>query len=286
MPTTLYIIGNGFDLMHGMPTRYGDFLHWLLNHGRFDVVFELESVFGNDPNHSNLWCDFETALGQYDFETAATWDMTSLYVAHEGVGNMDVSDDEPFFLDVSLNTIVENSFSSWVRCIEMANEKKANLDQDARFLTFNYTETLEHLYEINPNHILHIHGCRTFDDNLIVGHRNYVDPTTAWKEGGSMRGNNERVQHICDMNELYKPVEAIIVRHQDFWSQLCDIEKVVILGHSCNEIDYLYFEKVTASISRDSKWIFYYHTDDDRNRMQKMAKHVKLTNYVTTQYPH
>lgn len=148
MPTTLYIIGNGFDLMHGMHTKYGDFLHWLLNHNRFDVVFELESVFGNNPNHSNLWSDFETALGQYDFEKAATWDMTNLYVSQKQVGNINITSGGSFFLDVSLNAIVDKSFSSGVRCIEMANEKKANLDQDAIFLTFNYTETLEYLYNI------------------------------------------------------------------------------------------------------------------------------------------
>lgn len=286
MPTTLYIVGNGFDLMHGMPTRYINFLHWLLNHGRFDVVFELESVFGNDPNHSNLWCDFETALGQYDFEKAATWDMASLYVSQEEVGNINVSDGEPFFLDVSLNTIVDKSFSSWVNCVEMSNDKKLNLDQDAIFLTFNYTETLEHLYEINPDHILHIHGCRTIDDHLVVGHRNYVDPTTAWNEGGCMRDNNERVQHICDMNELYKPVEAIICTHQAFWNQLLHVKKVIVLGHSCNEVDYKYFQKVAVSIPRRAEWVFYYHTGDDRNRMQKMAKQLNLTNYATTQYPH
>lgn len=282
MPTTLYIIGNGFDLMHGMHTRYSDFLRWLLEHNHFDVVFELESVFGNGPDHSNLWCDFETALGQYDFEKAATWDMTNLYVSQEQVGNINISSGGSFFLDVSLNAIVDKSFSSWVRCIEMANEKKANLDQDAIFLTFNYTETLEYLYNIKLEKVLHIHGCRMHNEKLIVGHRNYIDPTTAWKEGGYLRDNNERVQHICDMNELYKPVESIIGIHQDFWSQLQYIEKVVVLGHSCNEIDYLYYEKVIASIPRDTQWIFYYHTYDDRRRMQKMAKQFNLTNYATT----
>lgn len=278
MPTTLYIIGNGFDLMHGMRTRYSDFLRWLLDHNQFDVVFELESVFGNGPDHSNLWCDFETALGQYNFEKAATWDMTNLYVSQEQVGNMNISSSGPFFLDVSLNTVVDKSFSSWVRCIEMANEKKANLDQDAIFLTFNYTETLERLYEITPEKVLHIHGCRTFDYKLIIGHRNYIDPATAWKDDGNMRENNERVQHICDMNELYKPVERLIDDHQDFWNLLRSIKKIVILGHSCNDIDFLYFRKVAISVPNKVEWEFHYHTNEDRIKMMKMVHRLQISN--------
>ena len=45
MYKTLYIIGNGFDLAHGMPTRYGDFKRWLIENGRIDVIHELESAF-------------------------------------------------------------------------------------------------------------------------------------------------------------------------------------------------------------------------------------------------
>lgn len=248
MPTTLYIIGNGFDLMHGMHTKYGDFLLWLLNHNRFDVVFELESVFGNDPNHSDLWSDFETALGQYDFEKAAEWDMTSLYVSQAQVGNMVLSGDESLFLDVSLNTIVDKSFTSWVNSIELTNEQKVELDEESLFLSFNYTDTLETLYGVQFDNVLHIHGLRRYDEQMVVGHRNYVDPSTAWKEDGYLRENNERVQHICDINELYKPSEKLIAQHQDFWNKLGNVRKVVILGHSCSEIDFLYFRKVVSSI--------------------------------------
>lgn len=34
----LYIIGNGFDLKHGMSTKYSDFKRWLFDNGRIDVI--------------------------------------------------------------------------------------------------------------------------------------------------------------------------------------------------------------------------------------------------------
>lgn len=45
MAETLYIIGNGFDLAHGMATRYSDFKRWLIKKGRIDVIQELQSAF-------------------------------------------------------------------------------------------------------------------------------------------------------------------------------------------------------------------------------------------------
>ena len=107
-----------------MHMRYSDFLRWLLDYNRLDVVFEHESVFGNNPDHSNLWSDFETALGQYDFEKAVQWDIESLYISIEQVGNMVLSNGKPFFIDVSQNTIVDKSFTSWVKSIELAQKQR------------------------------------------------------------------------------------------------------------------------------------------------------------------
>lgn len=41
---------------------------------------------------------------------------------------------------------------------------------DAAFLTFNYTPTLETLYNIDENIIFHIHGKAGTDDELVLGH--------------------------------------------------------------------------------------------------------------------
>ena len=69
MAETLYIIGNGFDLAHGMATRYSDFKRWLIKKGRIDVIQELQSAFpAQKENDFLLWSDFEKALGLYDID--------------------------------------------------------------------------------------------------------------------------------------------------------------------------------------------------------------------------
>lgn len=132
MSNILYIIGNGFDRMHNMPTSYKCFLSWLLNHNRFDAVFEMQSVFQKQKvGEYVLWSDFETALGNYDMETAAKWDIPSLYVTEEIIGDQKIASNEPFFLDVSLNTIVKKAFRQWVQCIPIATERKTSLPENA-----------------------------------------------------------------------------------------------------------------------------------------------------------
>lgn len=282
MYTTLYVIGNGFDLNHGMCTRYNNFKNWLIKHERFDTILELENLFGNN---TSLWCDFETALGRYDFEKAVNWDLDSLYIVEKQVGNVSYIIGDPFYLDVSINEIVSNSFIEWVKDIKLPKEKKFHIANNAFFITFNYTETLEDIYGIEAKNILHLHGNRTENNQLIVGHRNYVDPVTAIRNDVSLRENNERIQRICNLNELYKPIEKIIDNNQHVWCKLNDVSQVIVIGHSCNEIDYLYFKKIADSIKNDSNWAFYCHSIEDKDRMQTLTKKLGIADVCYLPYP-
>lgn len=279
MSNILYIIGNGFDLMHKMPTNYENFLSWLLTHNRLDAVFEMQSVFQKQKDGTYvLWSDFETALGNYDMETAAKWDIPSLYVTEEIIGDQKIASNEAFFLDVSLNTIVKNAFRQWGQSIPIATERKTSLPENALYLTFNYTDTLEVLYGIAPKNVLHIHGRISLGEVPIVGHRNYQDPLLAVNDDAYLRENNERIQHICDMNDLYKPIEDILKQHNDFFLSLKSIETIEIVGHSCNKIDHPYFEKIVVSVGRNANWIFHYHDKEDLARKKMMASTLGINN--------
>ena len=56
----LFIVGNGFDLGHGIPCEYSDFRNYLLeNRGDILEIMEKYYYLGQD---SNLWSHFETSL--------------------------------------------------------------------------------------------------------------------------------------------------------------------------------------------------------------------------------
>ena len=283
MNTTLYIIGNGFDRMHNMKTMYADYKEWLKNNLRDDIIRELESVFDKSSDKSILWSDFEKALGQYDFETAANWDLGSLCLLVLTDGHKTKVLGNPPYINASLKDIVNTSFTSWVKEIEIAHRQIITLDKEALFLSFNYTETLECVYSISPSQVFHIHGYRKTDDKIIVGHDNEIDPTSAYIEGNDIRNNNERLQHICDMNNLAKPVQTIIEKANSFWRKLSNIDRVIVIGHSCNNVDFPYFEKVTSSILKNAQWVFYCHTDVDIVRVEKMTKTLGITKFQIKQ---
>lgn len=159
MENALYIIGNGFDLAHGMPTRYGDFKRWLIENGRIDVIHELESAFPvQKDNEFLLWSDFEKALGLYDINKVVNWSWDDLYLTEFSIGGQ-IFGAPDFFLNTQIPDILNEAFTKWSHSIPLATTPiNFHLEKDAYYLTFNYTDTLEVLYGIPQNHILHIHG--------------------------------------------------------------------------------------------------------------------------------
>lgn len=73
---TLYIIGNGFDIYHGLDTSYQAFGYFLQE--QYTKLYDyLVQYYGlpeldiDDPesDYDILWSDFESALADLDFET-------------------------------------------------------------------------------------------------------------------------------------------------------------------------------------------------------------------------
>ena len=57
----LYIIGNGFDLHHEIPSGYLDFHNWLDEVKDWETQMTIEELFGDCS--SNWWKHFEENLG-------------------------------------------------------------------------------------------------------------------------------------------------------------------------------------------------------------------------------
>ncbi len=165
--TTLYIIGNGFDLHHGLPTSYQDFHQWLRDMKYNDFIAKMEELFPlESKGEKMLWYDFETALGEYDIDeiyTKYTPDYTT----------RNIKDAELFAKRAIEPTIsvIKLRFLEWSQSINL-NEYKATpiieLPRNSLYMTFNYTLTLENLYHLPANQILHIHKS-VEDKEVIVG---------------------------------------------------------------------------------------------------------------------
>ena len=283
MDKTLYIIGNGFDLAHGMATRYGDFKRWLIENGRIDVIHELESAFPVQKNNEYLlWSDFEKALGLYDLDKVINWSWDDLYLTEFSIGGQ-VFGAPDFFLNTQLPDILNEAFTKWCHCIPLATTPNDfYLEKDAYYLTFNYTDTLEVLYGIPQNQILHIHGQASRNDKLIVGHNRLINPGDYWDYNLDMRENNERMQRLTDMNDLRKPYYEILEHNNLFFMDLNHVRDIHIIGHSCAEVDYPYFQKIKESVDIGAIWHFTPYNDEDRYRINKLIHKMGIKLKLTT----
>ena len=289
LPNTLYIIGNGFDRAHGMETSYGDFYVWLVSNGRLEIIQELQDVFNaTDKGKYLLWSDFETALGQFDVHKVSDWGwenicVTEVYEVGEDGMPKDKLDSLLTYLNFELDDIVNDTFSDWVRSVKVAEHRTKDLPQDALYLTFNYTDTLEQLYQIPETNVCHIHGRASKGEKLIVGHNHPVNPSDFWKEDGYMRDNNERMQRFTTINNLVKPYQKIIESNESFFSSLSDVNLIQVIGHSCNMIDFPYFKKVKESVSTDAKWVFESYRGNDNERIENLVRELNIKDYTIIQ---
>ena len=239
----LYLLGNGFDRAHGMPTGYGDFRRWLLQNNRFDFIHELQSAYpARIKDDYLLWSQFEKALGEYDLDTVINWSWENLYLTVDSLGNQLFNNS---FIDTQLPDIIDEAFTKWVRSIKMPTAKA--------------------------------YDCI---EKLIVGHNREINPGDYWDDGIDMRENNERMQRLTDMNTLCKPVYEIIERNDWFFKRLNSVKDIHIIGHSCETVDYPYFRKVKESVNTDALWHFNPHSDDDKVREKKFIEEIRIDNYV------
>lgn len=263
----LYIIGNGFDLYHGLQTSYGHFRDYVKEH---DIeLSELVVKYYSHKKNSDFWSDFEENLSGFDDDLLREYGLN--YLEDYGCENWRDAfhHDYQYELDREIDRItqgIRKSFCNWLSQISFdGSEKKAiPLEKDAYYLTFNYTRTLEKIYDIPTQNILHIHGIfkGRNNDKIIYGHsghpyiieKNIDDPRIA--EG-------EKI--IKDyFKKTTKPVKQIIHRYQKFfYRMIVDVKNVTIVGHSMNEIDFPYFKRICNSIKGRIDWTYYYHSMKD-----------------------
>lgn len=284
---TLFIIGNGFDLHHGISSKYTDFRKWLLDNGHHHFADQLEFIFQRTQD-IDLWSNFEIALGAYDHN--------SLY--HEFADMFEMDYDHTMRCaaqkeDATISAIgyiledIRPIFAKWVDSINIKGvEKDLNLYTESKYITFNYTRTLENIYGIPKNNILHIHGCASNGEDIVVGHANIVDPSSVSSEDEDMMlyEENGKIQIIEAMNKLAKDVKGVMSRHMGFFKSLSNIQHVIVYGHSLSDIDRPYFRLIKDSISPKADWLFSKHSKKDISQINSLTTGLEINNWNSFQF--
>lgn len=260
---TLYIIGNGFDLHHGLKTKPEHFIEQLKKESVYNEVVNAFEVFSSLAVD---WSEYEQALSDIDLDEIEDQNIQAPdYLSdHEydrdgGILNMQMYCE-------SLSDAVRSALANMVQDAEVEIEKKS---YDSKFelfgvgdaiLSFNYTSTVENLYKLDSNPILHIHGYFPNNDELIFG---YADPDTTYKNRLDREDEdyyiNEQRRTVADFYEDWQK-HLRLVELKEFLSKVGRIDTVKVYGHSMAAVDADYME-IIDRIANPITWLVSYYDD-------------------------
>lgn len=314
----LFIIGNGFDIAHGLPTRYLDFREFLEKNdfSFFERVFEIYkysfrrkihpvtheilNLNGNEDEYDLLWKDFE--FNMREVNEGLIFDEYEFGLEYETEYDDQIKENIQRHSSEIFSGFYEelqSKLDEWISSINITNlTKKSSLINNENYdlyLNFNYTRVLEEIYDIEEE-ICHIHG-EVGKTPLIMGHNNkdkinglkreldyyrtrniIVSNENELKESMDEyeeyeeleETNNEFTERIkCEellkyYQETYKAPSYYIEENYSFFESISDVEEILIVGHSLNEIDMPYFEYIFSKVNSDVKWKAYYYLKKDR----------------------
>lgn len=275
----LFIIGNGFDLAHGMKTSYEDFHQWLLDNGYSFAVNRLEHLYPEISNNDGRWCDIESALGSISLDEAINYDRNFQECPDET--NCEDSSHDDYRCGENLRNVVDilpGLLKDWIESIS-TNEvnPKYEISKGAKFLSFNYTRTLEDVYKIESDNILHIHETITGSRPLVVGYGK------ATFEDEEFVPNDDTIDADLIKKMLShnrKPVDAILKEPipQSWFERLGEIQSVIVYGHSCSNVDKSYFETVADNIKANAHWFFFVYDKSKNESIKKFAHSILADN--------
>lgn len=298
MESRLFIIGNGFDLAHNLPTSFSTNFKKIAEQNEANREFwELYQVEVPD-----MWADFEHGLARPDFNS-----LEEIFNGYAPDYTSDRESDRNAIItqaDIngnlrkSLRQFAEqadNDILNHTSLIQYKNRFNAN----DYFINFNYTHTLEKLYGINKNNIVHVHG-EVGKDNLILGYPSGTYNPEKYRYDPTFKSKGcyidiDIMEFIARMEreEIFDYYTATAYRslvektksfykvfQKDVVSSFLDsklFDEIVVIGHSC-KIDYECFQYLKEKYP-NVKWIFNPHTIEDIKNINNLIKRINLSNY-------
>jgi hypothetical protein len=295
MTHRLYIIGNGFDLHHRIPSSYREFGAYLKAHDR-DTYQVVERYFGVDDDE--FWSEFEDRLTAFDIDTLID-DASDFLVGYFAEDWKDAyHHDYQFEISRAVEAIsktLRSRFAEWIRQLPIPPPSaiaglRLPVDSSATFLNFNYTPSLQKLYGVPNANILHIHGAAGDPDaQLILGHgwKPEIDPDPYRFADDPEEADVRLVegQRIIDdyFKDTFKPTARIIADNGTFFAGLSQVDSIFVMGHSVSEVDHPYFFEVIRNIDADRvPWKISYFGDlaGLRGRVEKLGVGSRLVEYA------
>lgn len=291
MKNKLFIIGNGFDLAHNLPTRFNPDFKLITDEYEQQNFWDLYQ-----SREEDIWSDFENLLRYPDFNT-----LEDIFCGYEPDYWSDrESDRNSIIFQVDLNGKLLEALYEFADNAEdhLCNTQAIDdieriLALDGFYLSFNYTHTLENIYGVSDERILHIHG-EVGKNNLILGYPKgeFAPEKYAYDVRGKGSGpyiNKEVEDYINEIEDYYERTayEKLLYKCKSFYKETridllksfldknhCKIEEIIVYGHSC-AIDFDYFSYLNSRYS-NALWKFYVREDNQKSNVFHIIKEFNI----------
>ena len=279
----LYIIGNGFDVAHDMPTKYDPDFKRIAQRMENSYFWDLYQSQEDD-----IWSDFENLLGCPDYN-----DLEGIFNGYEPDYSSDrESDRDGIIFQAEFSGNLSSALYEFAKNAENSLagvQKKSDidklLDKDAYYLSFNYTHTLEDIYNIPAGNVLHIHG-EVGANNLALGYPKGHYTPEKYSYDPRQKGTGPYVQieiddYIDEIEDYYiqNAFKTLVEKCKSFYKEIrtdllqsflddnaCDIDEIIVYGHSC-AIDFDYFDYLNKRYST-ANWTFYVYSEEQKNNTE------------------
>lgn len=263
---TLNIIGNGFDLMHGVKSSYYNFSDTLGKNN--SLRFALETYL----NVEELWADFEDALAHINsdamFGVVDMWlDDFDAYDPDAQAADFFAAVDAATGPTQTITQDLPRRFRMWVESLKVPDMSYRPLNgviSKSKTLNFNYTEFIEDLYGVDKENVCYIHGCRRKEkyhpkEKLILGHIPGASDNDLVGDFELPKYKSPRKRYMVEAavdtaarnlswydEETTKNCKDIIKSHQEFFDGLSNVSRIIVVGHSLSPVDWDYFKKIIS----------------------------------------
>lgn len=305
--SSLFILGNGFDIAHGMQTKYSDFREFVISLYPESLNLKDEKVYLEDVKSIEP-AEFaaEILLHVMDKSCGENWSNFEEELAHINFNaklpcpnhKEDETDEEDAELMqdyllymaaltsgfINCSKIWQDFFRIWIKNAEKQIEsgqftyistlKNLFNSDDSLFLTFNYTKTLQKLYGIKK--VIHIHN--RVGQRLIWGHGEksimYNSASTDFTGAPAITST-----FLDDMIMSFKKdTTSPFKKYSEFFKKLDhQIDKVYSYGFSYGKVDSVYIKKIIEKISPNAIWYFTNYESRDVRALR--IKKIKLRKY-------
>ncbi len=261
MKDTLYIIGNGFDIHHGLDTSYFSFCN-VCKRQNYQLWNLLSLIYGEDIENDIWWCEFEKMLSKINYAN-----IVQSYNG-EAIGSLQVQN----LLTGKLRIL----FGKWLKDMKksVSCDFSLDIDPNALFFTFNYTLVLERHYHVRKENVWHIHGSEKNIDEIVIGHDANEDDLLQDYQKQKSEGlliREDVADNIRSMTVkgAKRVKDRISLCEDEFHKLYSNIKHFFVMGFSFNDIDLPYIAKIIDVNNQiaNADWTLYYHEKGDEVTM-------------------